>query len=57
MRDSNKALLDQPLEAKGMPIDIANTALFLASDESKFINGAQLRVDNAMSVASGSMPE
>ena len=28
------------------PQDIANVVLFLASDESKFINGAELRVDN-----------
>ena len=37
--------------------DIANAALYLASDESKFVNGAQIRVDNAMSVVSGNMPE
>ncbi len=41
----------------GEPIDIANTVLFLASDESKFINGAQIRVDNSMSVTSGVVPE
>lgn len=29
------------------PINIANVVLFLASDESQFINGAELRVDNA----------
>jgi 3(or 17)beta-hydroxysteroid dehydrogenase len=28
------------------PIDIANLVLFLASDESRFINGAELRIDN-----------
>jgi 3(or 17)beta-hydroxysteroid dehydrogenase len=28
------------------PMDIANLVLFLASDESKFINGAELRIDN-----------
>ena len=41
----------------GNPIDIANTVLFLASDESRFINGAQIRVDNAISVVSGIVPE
>ena len=41
----------------GDPIDIANTVLFLASDESRFINGAQIRVDNGISVVSGSVPE
>lgn len=28
------------------PTDIANLVLFLASDESRFINGAELRIDN-----------
>ncbi|HEY0974983.1 MAG TPA: SDR family oxidoreductase [Solimonas sp.] len=28
------------------PTDIANLVLFLASDESKFINGAEMRIDN-----------
>ena len=41
----------------GDPIDIANTVLFLASDESRFINGAQIRVDNAISIVSGTVPE
>ncbi len=30
----------------GDPVDVANTVLFLASDESKFINGVELPVDN-----------
>ena len=38
---------------RGEPDDIANTVLFLASDESKFINGAQIRVDNAVSIIPG----
>ncbi|ASK88099.1 SDR family oxidoreductase [Sphingorhabdus sp. SMR4y] len=39
--------------ALGEPDDIANTVLFLASEESKFINGAAIRVDNAKSVVEG----
>jgi len=35
------------------PDDIAYTVLFLASDESKFINGAAIRVDDAKSVIAG----
>ncbi|AMO71312.1 SDR family oxidoreductase [Sphingorhabdus sp. M41] len=42
--------------ALGEPDDIANTILFLASDESKFINGAAIRVDNAKSVMEGVVP-
>lgn len=39
----------QPLGALGRPEDIANTALFLASDESAFISGAVLPVDGGWS--------
>ena len=50
---------DAPVDSNkiGEPLDIANAVLYLASDESKFVNGAQLRVDNAMSIVSGNMPE
>ena len=37
----------------GEPDDIAYTVLFLASDESKFINGAQIRADNGTSMITG----
>jgi 3(or 17)beta-hydroxysteroid dehydrogenase len=37
----------------GEPDDIAYTVVFLASDESKFINGAAIRVDDARSVIAG----
>lgn len=34
----------------GKPEDVANLVLFLASDESRFINGAELMIDNALTV-------
>ena len=34
-----------PLGRLGEPVDIANAVLFLASDESKFMTGAELVVD------------
>lgn len=40
----------------GAPIDIANTILFLASDESRFINGQAIVVDNSASVTEGHIP-
>ena len=42
-----------PPSKLGEPDDIAYTVLFLASEESKFINGAAIRVDNAKSVIEG----
>lgn len=40
----------------GEPIDIANTVLFLASDESRFISGQAFVVDNTASVTQGVVP-
>ncbi|MNQ79881.1 2-keto-3-deoxy-L-fuconate dehydrogenase [compost metagenome] len=40
-----------PLNRMCAPRDIANMVLFLASDESRFINGSELRVDNAQTVS------
>jgi NAD(P)-dependent dehydrogenase (short-subunit alcohol dehydrogenase family) len=38
----------QPIPRSGMPADIAGAALFLASDDSSFINGHDLVVDGGM---------
>ena len=40
----------------GAPDDIAATVLFLASDESRFINRQRIVVDNSMSVTAGYVP-
>ena len=42
--------LDQPIKDFGMPIDIAYTALFLASDESRFITGINICVDGGLTL-------
>lgn len=34
----------------GKPEDVANLVLFLASDESRFVNGAELMIDNALTI-------
>ena len=39
------AINRQPLKRMGQPEDIANAALFLASDESAYVTGASLVVD------------
>lgn len=40
----------QPLERAGEPLDIANAALFFASDESAFVTGVSMLVDGGMHV-------
>ena len=46
MRDVYKTA--QPIPRAGLPDDIAHAAVFLASDESSFINGHDLVIDGAM---------
>ena len=41
---------DSPLKRVGYPDDIANVALFLATDESSFINGQLIRVDGGIDI-------
>jgi len=48
---SNRKMV--PMEELGQPNDIAHTVVFLASDESRFINGAQIRIDNGKSIIPG----
>lgn len=42
-----------PMARMCSPQDISNLVLFLASDESRFINGAELRIDNGQSSIDG----
>ncbi|MFV3307645.1 glucose 1-dehydrogenase [Pseudomonas sp. NY15181] len=46
-----EALDADPMNRMCAPRDIANVVLFLASDESRFISGAELRVDNAQLIS------
>ena len=40
--------LYQPLPVPGLPIDIAYCAVYLASDESRFVTGVNITVDGGM---------
>lgn len=51
--DDEPASRSSPL---GQAQDIAYAVLYLASDESRFVNGQRLVVDNAMSVTTGRVP-
>ena len=39
-----------PVVGLGQPEDVANVVLFLASDESRFVNGTEILIDNALSI-------
>ena len=41
-------LAKTPMGRYGMPVDIANGCLFLASDESDWMTGAELVIDGGM---------
>ena len=37
-----------PADAMGAPRDVANVVLFLASDESRFLTGLEIPIDNGL---------
>jgi len=45
-----------PLGHMGQPEDVAYAALFLASDESKYITGIELNVDGGILAGSSAAP-
>jgi NAD(P)-dependent dehydrogenase (short-subunit alcohol dehydrogenase family) len=47
----------QPIQRAGLPEDIAHAAVFLASDESTFINGHDLVVDGAITCGRNWTPQ
>lgn len=40
----------------GEPVDVANMVLFLASEESRSVNGAELVIDNTTTITEGAVP-
>jgi 3(or 17)beta-hydroxysteroid dehydrogenase len=40
-----------PAGAVGAPKDVASLVLYLASDESRFVNGAEILIDNALIIS------
>jgi len=40
----------------GEPVDVANMVLYLASDESRAVNGAELVIDNTTTLTAGTVP-
>ena len=44
-----------PLSRLGQPMDVANVVVFLASDESRMMNGADLVLDQTVTIQEGFM--
>lgn len=47
---------DIPMHRMGMPNDVANAAIFLASDESQYITGIELTIDGGLLAGAGAPP-
>jgi 3(or 17)beta-hydroxysteroid dehydrogenase len=40
-----------PADSAGAPKDVAGLVLYLASDESRFVNGAEILIDNGLIIS------
>jgi NAD(P)-dependent dehydrogenase (short-subunit alcohol dehydrogenase family) len=49
---AQNAAVAQPIKKAGMPDDIAAAALYLASDESRFVTGTHMIVDGGLTIGS-----
>lgn len=47
---------DIPLGVMGLPEDVAYAALYLASDESKYVTGIELNIDGGILAGSAASP-
>jgi NAD(P)-dependent dehydrogenase (short-subunit alcohol dehydrogenase family) len=47
----NRRLIHVPIGRFGEPIEVANAALFLASNESSYITGVEFKVDGGLTAA------
>lgn len=57
-KQSIQAIAEQiPLKRMGEPIDVAYAALYLASDEAKYITGTELTIDGGILASSGAPPK
>jgi 3alpha(or 20beta)-hydroxysteroid dehydrogenase len=50
VEELNKYYVGQPIARIGEPIEVANVSLFLASDESSYLCGAEIAVDGGQTV-------
>lgn len=55
-RNMEAIVRDIPMRKMGMPDDVANAVLFLASDESKYITGIELTIDGGILAGAGAPP-